>query len=187
MNDLTELDELRATVGHLKDRQDILDCIMREARGRDRQDEALTASCYWPEGFDEHGPMITSALDYPARANAGHGAFFSMTSHSITNHSCDIAGDTATCESYVVGGLLSKDGLTCKISPGRYIDQMERRNGEWRILYRRTIVDMVVEGDAGWLASPAIKGFLKGTWDRDDVSYVRPVKVGSDGARWQQD
>ena len=144
-------DDLAATIHWLKDRQDIYDLIVREARGRDRQDVELTASCYWPDGFDEHGPSITPAPDYPARANAGHAMFFAATSHNITNQSAEIHGDTATCETYVVGGLLSSDEQTCKIAPGRYIDRLERRNGEWRILHRRCIVDMVLEGSAEWL------------------------------------
>ena len=37
-----ELAALRATVQHLKDRQDILDVIVRESRGRDRHD---TGAC----------------------------------------------------------------------------------------------------------------------------------------------
>ncbi len=183
------MDELLVTVRLLKDRQEILDCITREARGRDRHDVDLTRSCYWDDGFDEHGPHITAAPDYPARANAGHAAFFSATSHNITNHSCEIDGNTAHCETYVVGALLSKDQATCKIAPGRYIDRLERRTNdqgvsEWRILHRRCIVDMAIEGSAEWLASPAIAGFLSPLWSREDISYQRPVVVGSDGERW---
>jgi hypothetical protein len=181
-----EIAKLRAVVGVLQDRQDILDCIMREARGRDRQDAELTMSCYWPDGCDEHGPVITPAPDYPARANAGHAAYFSATSHNLTNHSCEIDGDTAVCETYVLGALLSKDMTSCILSPGRYVDHMERRNGEWRIRTRRTIVDMAIEGSAEWLATPALKGFLKGLWSREDASYARPVLAGADGERWQQ-
>ena len=179
-------DDLAATVRWLKDRQQIYDLIVREARGRDRHDVELTASCYWPDGFDEHGPHITPAPDYPARANAGHAMFFAATSHNITNHSCEIDGDTAHCETYVVGGLLSQDEATCKIAPGRYIDRLERRGGEWRILHRRCIVDMAIEGSAEWLTSPAIAGFLKPRWSREDISYQRPVVVGTDGKRWGQ-
>jgi hypothetical protein len=176
--------ELSALVGRLKDRQDILDCIVREARGRDRHDAALTASCYWEDGSDEHGPVISPAPDYPERANAGHAAFFAANSHNITNHSCELVGDVAYCETYVIGGLLAKDEKSCKIAPGRYIDQMERRGGEWRILRRRTIVDMVVEGDASWLGSPAVAGFLKGSRDALDPSYRRPVAPDPADARW---
>jgi len=179
-----ELRQLRDTVRHLKDRQDILDCIVREARGRDRHDEALTASCYWPEGGDEHGPAVTPAAEYPARANAGHAAFFAANCHNITNHSCEIVGDTAYCESYVIGGLLSPDEQVCKLACGRYIDQMERRGGEWRILRRRSTVEMVVEGDASWLHSPMVAGFLRGTRGPDDISNQRPVMFDGSGRRW---
>ena len=64
----SELQELKVTVQHLKDRQDILDCIVRESRGRDRHDVELSASCYWPEGADEHGAVPIAARDYPDSA-----------------------------------------------------------------------------------------------------------------------
>ena len=67
---------------------------------------------------------------------------------------------------------------------GRYMDQMERRNGEWRILNRRSTVEMAVEGDATWLASDAVKGFLRGTRDTTDVSYQRPIAFDGSGRRW---
>lgn len=184
MNIESELQQMRDRIQRLQDRQDILDCIMREARGRDRQDVDLIASCYWEDGVDEHGPVITRAPDYPARANAGHAAFFSATSHNITNHTCEINGDVAHCESYVIGGLLSLDQKTCKIAPGRYIDQLERRNGEWRITIRRTVIDMAVEGDASWLQSRAISGFLKGLWSKSDPSYRRPNTLNAEDKRW---
>jgi hypothetical protein len=182
------LEERVAAMEHelrrLKDRQDILDCIVRESRGRDRHDSAMIASCFWEEGWDEHGPSITLAPDYPANANAGHAAGFSANSHNLTNHSCEIDGDTAYCETYVLGGLLSPDEQTCKIAAGRYADQLERRGGEWRILHRRTIIDMVAEGDASWLHSPAIAGFLRGVRSRADPSYQRPIELKADDARW---
>jgi SnoaL-like domain len=179
-----EVRELRNMVQHMKDRQDILDCILREARGRDRHDAELIASCYWNDGVDEHGPLVTPAPDYPLRANAGHAAAFAANSHNITNHNCEIDGDVATCESYVIGGLLSLDCKTCKIVPGRYIDRLERRNGEWRIVVRRTVIDMAVEGDASWLESLALQGFLKGLRSKADPSYQRPVRPDPEGERW---
>jgi SnoaL-like domain len=186
MSTESELQQLRATVQHLKDRQDILDCIMRECRGRDRQDVELTASCYWPEGSDEHGPILTPAPDYPERANKGHAMFFTATSHNITNHHCEIVGDTAHCESYVVGTLLCIGEQVCRLAPGRYIDQMERRNGEWRILFRRTVVDMALEGDASWLHSKAVNGFPRGVWSKEDPSYRSPTTPVSDDHRWRE-
>ena len=184
METTDNLDDLRCTLKSLQDRQDILDCIVREARGRDRQDSEMITGCYWEDGGDEHGPSVIPASEYAAWANAGHAAFFCATSHNITNHSCEIDGDTAYCETYVVGFLLSKNQQNCKIAPGRYIDKMERRNGEWRIKNRRTIVDMACEGDARWLHSGAMKGFLKGLWSREDPSYKRPVAPVAGEQRW---
>ena len=89
-----EFEKLKRTVQSLKDRQDIHDCIVRESRARDRQDVDMIASCWWEDGADEHGPIITRAPDYPARANAGHRANFNMTSHNTANHRCTIEGNT---------------------------------------------------------------------------------------------
>jgi hypothetical protein len=179
-----ELAQLKAIVQELKDRQDIHDVIIRESRGRDRHDVELIASCYWSEGADEHGPVPFPAPDYPEIANKGHVAAFGMNQHNLANHSCEIVGDTAYCETYVVGTMLSHDNLTCTLAAGRYMDQLEKRNGEWRILWRRSTVETAMQGDASWLQIPAVKGFLKGTRDREDLSYQRPYVIGGPGARW---
>ena len=125
-------------------------------------------------GHDEHGSSVTKAADYAARANAGHRANFNMTSHNITNHLCTIEGNTAYCESYVVGGLFWLDGKTTTIAFGRYLDQLEKRNGEWRILTRRCTIEMTADTDATWVYSKNVKGFLKALWNKDDPSYERP-------------
>ncbi|PLK25512.1 nuclear transport factor 2 family protein [Novosphingobium sp. TH158] len=184
MSNPSEFEELARTVRYLKDRQDIIDVIHRESRGRDRQDEEIIASCWWPEGIDEHGPMIMHAPDYPARANAGHARFFSATMHNLTTHNCEIDGDTAHCETYVIGTMLSPDKQEMKIAPGRYFDRLEKRDGEWRILYRRCTVEMSMDGSAEWVNGPMCKGFLRSVWSNEDKSYQRPIEVGTDGDRW---
>ncbi len=190
----SELAELRATVGYLKDRQNVLDCILRECRARDRQDSAQIASCWWDDGVDEHGAIVNFAPDYPARANLGHALNFQMTSHNITNHLCELAGDVAYCESYVIGALhwlegnpgSGRDGDTTTLAFGRYIDQLERRGGEWRIVVRRCTIEATASADGGWVHSPNVKGFLKAIWGQDDPSYERPIrwKPKDVGLRW---
>jgi hypothetical protein len=181
-----ELADLVRTVRELKDRQDILDCIQRESRARDRQDSEQIAGCWWPEGVDEHGAFTHHMPDYPESANAGHRANFHMTSHNITNHLCEIDGDTAYCESYVIGGLRWLHDKSVSVAFGRYLDQLEKRNGEWRMLVRRCTIEMTVDGDPSWLRSQAIKGFLQPLWGKDDPSYERPfvAKPPSEGVRW---
>jgi hypothetical protein len=181
-----EMEELLRTVRYLKDRQDILDCIQRESRGRDRQDTEQIAGCWWEDGVDEHGAIITRMPDYPEKANLGHRSNFHMTSHNITNHLCEIDGDTAYCESYVVGGLFWLDGKTTTIAFGRYLDQLEKRGGEWRMLTRRCTIEMTADADASWVYSENVKGFLKALWGKDDPSYERPIaaKPKEQGVRW---
>lgn len=86
-----------------------------------------------------------------------------MNQHNPANHTCEIDGDTAYCETYVVGTLLSQDHQTCTLAAGRHMDQLERRDGEWRILWRHWTVETAMQGDATWLQIPAVKGFLRGT------------------------
>jgi hypothetical protein len=184
MNLEAEFLELKSTVQHLKDRQDILECIQRESRARDRQDVDMITNCWWEDGVDEHGPVVTKATEYAVLANKGHRANFNMTSHNITNHLCQIEGDTAYCESYVIGGLFWLDGKTTTIAFGRYIDQLERRQGEWRIATRRCTIEMSADTDGTWVHSKNVKGFLKALWGKEDPSYQRPIVSTPDGVRW---
>jgi hypothetical protein len=186
-----EFAELKATVTYLKDRQDILDCIQRESRARDRQDVAQIAGCWWEDGVDEHGAVVTFAPDYPEKANKGHYANFNMTSHNITNHICELDGDTANCESYVLGGLYWLDGKSTTIAIGRYLDRLEKRaneqgQSEWRIVVRRCTIEASADCDGTWVHSKNVQGFLKALWNGKDPSYERPYewKPKEQGVRW---
>lgn len=183
---ISDFETLQRDVQYLKDRQQILDCIVRESRARDRQDIEMMESCWWEDGIDEHGPTLIKVPDYAARTNAGHAAHFHLTSHNITNHLCEIEGDTAHCESYVVGGLFWLDSKTTTIAMGRYLDRLEKRNGEWRMLTRRCTIEMTADADASWVHSKFVKGFLKGLWSKEDPSYERPfiAKPKTEGVRW---
>jgi hypothetical protein len=186
MDMAAEFEKLQRAVQYLKDRQDILDCIQRESRARDRQDLEAIASCWWEDGIDEHGAVTTKMPDYPAKANAGHKANFNMTSHNITNHLCELDGDKAYCESYVIGGLFWLDGKTTSIAFGRYLDQLEKRKGEWRMVTRRCTIEATGDTDATWIYSKNVKGFLKAIWGKEDPSYERPIvaQPPNQGVRW---
>ncbi|WP_033321570.1 nuclear transport factor 2 family protein [Streptomyces yerevanensis] len=168
---------LRQDVRYLKDRIEILDCIARHARGCDRHDTDLVTSAYHPDGTDEHGSTINSGPAYAGWANQVHAATSRVHTHNITTHSCDIDGDTAHCESYVIVILLGTDDRTAQFISGRYLDRLERRDGHWRIAVRRSTVEVMFTADASVLRSTAFRdqGYLKGTRDLDDLSYARPL------------
>jgi hypothetical protein len=180
------LEQLRRDVQYLKDRQAILDCIARHARGHDRHDVELLTSAYHEDGVDEHGYAINPGPKYAQWANAIHAAGSKLHTHNITTHLCEIDGDIAHCESYVLVALLNNDETSARLISGRYIDRLERRGGEWKIALRRSTVDVLISGDASILKAPLFtqQGYTKGTRDERDVSYQRPLNLDETPERW---
>lgn len=181
-----ELAALKQDVQYLKDRTAILDCINLHARGHDRHDVGMITNAYHDDGVDEHGFAINAGPDYAAWANAAHSAGSLLHTHNITTHTCEINGDEAHCESYVLVFLLNNDGETARVISGRYIDRLEKRNGEWKISLRRTTVDVLLAGDASILKAPIFKdqGYAKGMRDSSDVSYQQPLNLNEPPERW---
>jgi len=175
-----DLGELKRNVQYLMDRTAILDCVNRYSRGVDRHDVEITASVYHDDALDEHGNIVNTAADYPAWVNALHSDSFDLHAHNITTHNCEIDGDAAHCESYVLYGLLTKDRANVWFGSGRYVDRLERRGGEWRIALRRTIIDWMFVADASPLKDPyyLAQGYPAGTHGKDDISYLRPLALG---------
>lgn len=184
--DANELEQLRRDVAWLKDRLAIQDLIARHARGHDRHDADLLTDAYHADGIDEHGHAINAGPDYAEWANAVHAAGSELHLHNITTHLCEIEGDVAHCESYVMVSLLDRGGKTARIINGRYIDRIERRDGAWRIALRRSTVDTLIAGDASILQHPRFieQGYARGTRDESDVSYRRPLSLDAPVTRW---
>ncbi|MEX0665408.1 MAG: nuclear transport factor 2 family protein [Acidimicrobiia bacterium] len=182
----TEQVDLHRRVQQLEDRTAIIDCIARHARGCDRHDAGLLTSTYHDDGVDEHGATINIGPDYAIWANTVHAATSQAHLHNVTTHTCEIDGDVAHAESYVLVSMLSPDGTTATLLNGRYIDRLERRDGAWRIAVRRSTAEIVLTGDASMLQSPFFKeqSYLKGARDRSDLSYERPLGLDFEGARW---
>lgn len=182
-----DLAALQQRVRDLEDRAQILGCIARHARGCDRHDADLITSAYHPDAVDEHGNATNTGTDYADWANTAHAATSQVHTHNITTHTCDIDGDVAHCESYSIVVLLGADGRTAQFISGRYLDRLERRDGHWRIAVRRSTVEIMFTADARALQSRFFtdQGYLKGTRDTTDLSYLRPLHPDSPApARW---
>ena len=177
------LARLERQIQHLTDRQEILDCIVRNSRGNDRFDTDLVVGSYHPDGVHELGREAISGPKYGEHANHAHGAMCEQNMHHVTMHSCEIDGDTAHAESYVIGLFLDNGAETSRILSGRYIDRLEKRDGEWRIVVRRCTVEVILEGAAKMVENLRKGGYLKGSRDESDLAYLRPL--GADGGeRW---
>jgi hypothetical protein len=178
MVDDGDLARLRDEVRYLMDRTAIADCIAAHARGCDRHDVELLTSTYFADGVDVHGTTVNAGSDYAGWANGVHAATSANHLHNITTHTCDIDGDDAHAESYVIVTLLSPDSTTATVMCGRYIDRLERRDGAWRIAVRHATVELAYSADARLLQSPFFtsQGYEHGARDRGDLSYARPLE-----------
>lgn len=182
-----DIEQLARDVQYLKDRRAIEDCVNSHARGHDRFDVELLTAAYHEDGIDEHGAgAVNKGPDYAEWANAIHAGGSQLCLHNITTHNCEIDGDTAHAESYVIVGLLNPGGKTVRLINGRYVDRLEKRGGEWKIALRRCTVDLLISGDASILEMPQFKegGYIKGTRDETDVSYQRPLSLEIEAVRW---
>lgn len=181
-----ELEILKRDINYLKDRLAIQDLIAGHARGHDRHDVALLSGAYHADGIDEHGHAINKGPDYAEWANAIHAKGSELHLHNITTHLCEIDGDVAHCESYVLVSLLDRGGKTARLINGRYVDRIERRDGQWKIALRRSTLDVLIAGDASILSHPMFtqQGYTKGARDETDVSYARPLSLEAPIERW---
>jgi len=176
---------LEAKMQAVDDRQAILDCIKRNSRGNDRFDVELVTSSYHPDGVHELGENQISGREYGEHANLAHGRLFDANLHNITMHNCDIEGDVAHAESYTIGIFLDKGGETARILAGRYLDRLEKRDGEWRIALRPATVEIALEGAAKLPTGDFLPGsrYLRGNRDKTDPTYIQPLTTDT-GARW---
>ena len=157
-----------ARLQELFDRQDIAKLTNRLARGLDRHDEALVESVFWPDGQINLGPFSGPPSEFAPWASEAHAKSTLLHQHHITTQNIDIDGDTAHVETYVI--VMSRNAEKVQaISGARYIDRAERRDGEWRLALRVFVGEMRLTGEC-----LAAADFI-GRWDREDISYQRPL------------
>ena len=167
---------LEAKLRELIDRSEIWQVLQRYARGLDRMDNALARSCYWDDAIEDHSYYVGGPDGFIAYADQAT-LSFETCMHGLLNHSCELAGDEAFCETYYIftGELAEPPHF---MSTGRYVDHFQRRDGEWRIANRVTIVEGHYAMDqskiGGGGASPWAPGEKPASRDRNDISYHRP-------------
>ncbi|MDE8653638.1 nuclear transport factor 2 family protein [Novosphingobium album (ex Liu et al. 2023)] len=170
-----DTDALREIV----DRQQIWDCLLRYARGMDRLDEELALSAYHPGAIEDHGAVIAPCEVFVPQVIAFHRRMERVTQHILTNHSCEIAGDVAHCETYTHCFSVMPEGPS-RIGFGRFVDRLERRDGRWGIASRVSVPEGAIEAPAlddraGMVDLPGTLG--KPARDRSDPSYLRPLPL----------
>lgn len=167
---------------NLIDRNEIIQCLMRCARGMDRHDVDLIASAYHDDAIDDHGHFRGSPEAFIAYVNGdshgpgAHAALFDDHMHMLMNHTVEIEGDEAHAETYYLMIASYRGEHRSGLWAGRYIDRLTRREGEWKIQVRRVIMGPSAElAESASLGADMLDEFATGRWDRDDISYARPL------------
>ena len=129
------------TLQAVADKVAIQDTLARYSRGIDRNDIELAKSAYHPDATDAHGgPFSGNAHEIMDKVGTLL-ADQEFCRHQISNVYIQLKGDRANVESYHFSLHVPKGSEVEEHVWGRYLDVFEKRDGEWKILERRVIVD----------------------------------------------
>lgn len=180
------LEELAARVEALErqnrelaDREAIRDCVTAYTRGLDRLDVDLIRDAFHPDAIDDHGIIVAGPAELAHWAVELHREEATGSLHFTGTHSCEIDGDTAHAETYWLGTLMDNAGRY-NFAAGRWLDRLERREGQWKIITRVCIPEW--SGRPQMEAAPEVSQELRAQSalpkrDRSDPSYVRPLEI----------
>ncbi|ODT85858.1 nuclear transport factor 2 family protein [Phenylobacterium sp. SCN 70-31] len=202
------IDDVVARLGEFEDRRKIADLILDYCRGVDRCDDALLRATYWPDAVDDHGAGDRPAMAFCDRVLPILREHCISTMHLVANSRVTLQGNRAFAETYVVarhylgsarslevfvGAAAAETILGAFPKPardapfeyhagGRYLDRVERREGEWRFAHRRLVFDWTEAHPA----SPALLvdiGRTFGRRDPSDAAYALFASSGPEDAR----
>jgi ketosteroid isomerase-like protein len=126
-------------VRKLADRAAIQDVLLRYARGVDRRDLVLVASCFTADA-SYNGALASGTITDALARLRDRMSRYESTMHFIGNQLVEVNGDTAGSETYAVAyhRLAGKGPATLFTIAVRYLDEWVRDGDGWRI--RRRVV-----------------------------------------------
>jgi len=195
----------------LADRAAITDLLALYCRGVDRMDEATLRSIYHDDATEDRGAglFIGRAQDWVAWT-LGLLPVFAMTQHNVLQTLIELDGDVAEGETYFIAyhrfaasdpaqvaeaasapsavedELEWPEGETELLLAGRYLDRFERRDGAWKIAYRRMVCDWCRTQPAadGWFGdNPTVYRGVRSIADsRLSTASPSPVDVATESS-----
>ena len=141
---MTQNDIAMPTAAQLQlliDESSIRGLLAQYPRAIDRHDHALLASLFHEDATTEYGSYNGPVAGFIEFMRAGEKPRQHWMHHNGTQL-IEIDGDKATAETYCLafcrqndaGGQPSKNEVFLRV---RYLDHLDKRNGDWRISHRR--------------------------------------------------
>jgi len=166
----------QAEIDRFKDRHAIYDCLVRFARGLDRQENELLKSAFHDGATISHGMYsgeVSGFADFIGeyRISSGVVQATNRVNQALIEFTSD---DSADVETYILSFLDTEmDGkFIARTVGGRYLDRFERRHGDWKVASRLYVMDWnssspsTVDVDGSYFGDLAI-----GRTDRKDQSF----------------
>lgn len=157
--------------GELADRLAIQEVIHVYARGVDRADAQILKSTCWPDAEVDYGGYKGPAHPFCDALPDGLRKFVN-TQHQVSNVLVFLAGDKAKAETYLTAHHRRPDDTEMTYI-GRYLDELEKRDGVWKISFRKIV--MTWHQDAActedFEQNPSLVPIARATNQSDDPSY----------------
>jgi len=135
---------MEAELQKLIDRQQIEDVIQRYSRTLDWLDGPGQTSCYWPDAHIEYGFYTGKAEDFlpvVMQTESNLARRWHMLSQPLIRFHSETSA-SSECYGIFGGGRMQDDGsIAGDLIGGRYLDEWEKRDREWRISARKYILD----------------------------------------------
>jgi hypothetical protein len=157
--------------------QEMLDCfkirrvLENYCRGVDRRDRELLESVYWPDSINNLGIWVGPGQDFASFAIPAINEAYVATLHCISQSTIRVNGSHAAADTYCTAfHRAERDGVaSCDIAIGRYVDRLEKRGNEWRILERQLLMEdcQTISGEVGI----GLENFTRGVAGPSDLSY----------------
>ena len=135
-------DDRSQAMSELAAKQAIAYVLATHSRGIDRADFTLLSSAYHAGATVDYGFFVGAAAELAAILAAAQKKQ-PITLHRTGNIWIRLDGDAARSESYVMAYVESLDAAasTQRFIGGRYLDSLEKRAGEWRLVHRTYVMD----------------------------------------------
>ena len=161
-------------LGAVIDRENIRDCLARLSRGEDRRDGETISRCFWPDAAVNYGIFLGSFDEYLAWVVPGAPSI-PVTLHTLGQSLIELRGETALVETHVTAYHRIDMGEEERdvVLGGRYLDRMEKRSGEWRIVHRAMLYDWTsdygksADWSQGLMGMPFLAGHSTGQANGD--------------------
>ena len=149
--------------------------LHRWSRGADRIDLDIMRSVFHPSANINYGYTNGPVEEFLPWVVKFHTEDLVSSAHIIFNTIIEVHGDLAHSEAGVDCRLryMNENGLSEFTSLARYLDKWERREGDWRIIDRVSVLDCYktenIQQDPG--VDSWVKELSKGQRNQGDLSY----------------